>query len=123
MNRSQLFWHILNRYGVEPEYPWADSPDAAVFRHSSNRKWFALVMQVQADRLGLPGSDSVDVLNLKCDPRLIGALLTQPGFRPAYHMNKNHWVTVLLGDQVPDEDLKSLLDMSYDLTAPQKRSK
>ena len=121
MNRTELFSYIAAVYGVEPEYPWADLSDAAVFRHGNNRKWFALVMLVPGDRLGLPTGEPVDVENLKGDPLLIGSLLQQPGFRPAYHMSKTHWITVLLGDLVPEEDLKTLLDMSCELTAVKRK--
>ena len=43
MNREELESYILNHYSTEPDYPWADTPRAAVFRHAGNRKWFALV--------------------------------------------------------------------------------
>ena len=53
MNREELEAYILNHYSTEPDYPWADTPRAAVFRHANNRKWFALVMDVPRDKLGL----------------------------------------------------------------------
>ena len=37
----------------------------------------------------MPGDESIDVVNLKCDPLLIGSLRSEPGFFPAYHMNKD----------------------------------
>ena len=55
------------------------------------------------------------ILDLKCDPRLIGTLRESPGFLPAYHMNKANWITVLLDGSVSMEDLMPLLDLSYDL--------
>ena len=33
MNREELEAYILNHYSTEPDYPWADTPRAAVFRH------------------------------------------------------------------------------------------
>ena len=56
MNREELEAYILNHYSTEPDYPWADTPRAAVFRHAGNRKWFALVMEVPRDKLGLAGT-------------------------------------------------------------------
>lgn len=53
MNREELEAYILNHHSTEPDYPWADTPRAAVFRHASNRKWFALVTEVPRDKLGL----------------------------------------------------------------------
>ena len=87
MNRAGLTAHMQTAYGVEPDYPFEGDTVSAVFRRSDNRKWFALVMRLPAERLGIPGS-LLDVVNLKCDPLIIGSLLAEPGFFPAYHMNK-----------------------------------
>ena len=57
MNREELEAYILNHYATLPDYPWADTPRAAVFRHTDNQKWFALLMEVPRDKLGLPGTD------------------------------------------------------------------
>ena len=73
MNREELEAYILNHYSTEPDYPWADTPRAAVFRHASNRKWFALVMEVPRDKLGLVGTKKLDIVNFKCDPILISS--------------------------------------------------
>ena len=72
------------------------------------------------DRLGLPGSGTVDILNVKCDPALGGFLRTREGFHPAYHMNKEKWLTIRLDGSVPEEEIKNLIDLSYDLTAERK---
>ena len=53
-------------------------------------------MNVPEHRLGLPGDGSVNVLDVKCDPRMIGSLLSEKGFLPAYHMSKSTWISVLL---------------------------
>ena len=46
MNRKGLEQLIFDTYSVEPDYPWMDTPESAVFRHATNRKWFALVTTV-----------------------------------------------------------------------------
>ena len=38
------------------------------------------------------------------------------GVFPAYHMNKQHWISVVLNDSVDDDTVEMLLDMSYKLT-------
>ena len=53
MNRKDLEKYILETYGCSPDYPWMDYPEYAVFRHSKNRKWFALIMKVPKNRLNL----------------------------------------------------------------------
>ena len=108
---------ITNQYGAEPEYLFRDDPYTAVFRHGNNRKWFAIIMRITKDKLGLREPELVDVVNFKADPFFIGSLLGTPGFFPAYHMNKTHWITAALNGSASDEDILMLLDMSFDLTA------
>ena len=123
MNREELEAYILNYYSTLPDYPWADTPRATVFRHANNRKWFALVTTVPKSKLGLPGQQPVDIVNLKCDPILIGSLRAEPGFYPAYHMNKENWITAALDGSAPEDKLRLVLDMSYTATAPKLRKK
>ena len=55
MDRKKLEQLIFDTCSVEPDYPWMDTPESAVFRHPGNRKWFALVTTVSRSKLGLPG--------------------------------------------------------------------
>ena len=123
MNREELEVYILNYYATQPDYPWADTPRAAVFRHAGNRKWFALVMEVPRDKLGLAGTEQLDIVNFKCDPILISSLHGEPGIFPAYHMNKSSWITAALDGSVQTETIELLLDVSYELTKPKIRRK
>lgn len=119
MDRQAVFQWVKRQYGTEPDYPWQD--ENAVLRHRKNRKWYGLIMSVERSRLGLSGEGQAEVLNVKCDPELGGALRTRPGFLPAYHMNKTQWISILLDGTVPEKEIKSLLELSYGLTEPKKR--
>ena len=122
MDRKILLDYIKKKYKVLPEYPWQRDHSNAVFRHSDNRKWFALVMAVQRDRLGLTGSDPVDVVNLKIDDMFFrDMIIREEGILPAYHMNKMHWVTVLLDGTVPEQRVFDLIEMSFMATASAKK--
>lgn len=116
MNREEIESHIQNTYGVFPDYPWDSSPYHAVYRHKENKKWFALVMKIPKQKMGILEEGTVDVMNVKCDPVLLGSFLSQPGFYPAYHMNKANWISVLLDGSAEENSMKMLLEMSFDLT-------
>ena len=94
-----------------------------MFRHANNHKWFALITEVPRDRLGLAGTEPLDVVNFKCDPILIASLRGEPGIFSAYHMNKASWITAALDGSVPAETIELLLDVSYELTKPKPRRK
>lgn len=121
LDRSELESFIVENFGVDADYPWRKYPNYAVFRHGDTRKWFALIMDVPRNKLGLQGAEPLDVVDVKCDPFLIGSLREEPGFFPAYHMNKGTWITVALDGSVADDTIAMLLDMSYQLTASKTR--
>ena len=123
MNRLELKQYIAETYGIEPDCPWSKNPNFEVYRHSSNKKWFALIMDIPRNRIGLRGTDIIDVANLKCNPLLLGSVRAESGIFPAYHMNKENWVTVALDDSASDEIIKMLLDVSYELTAAKIKHK
>lgn len=110
--------YAQDRYGTEPEYLWAKYPNYAVFRQPASRKWFAAVMDIPRNRLGLAGEGIVDVMDVKCGPLMVGSLLTQDGFLSAYHMSKSSWISILLDETLSDEEIFPLLELSYDSVAP-----
>lgn len=123
MTRAELTRCIFDTYGVEPDYPFHGDDISAVFRHAGNRKWFALVMNIPAQKLGLPTDARIDIVNMKCDPLLIGSFRGLPGLFPAYHMNRENWITAALDGSAEDEIIKTLLDLSYHATVSKIRSK
>ena len=54
--REEIYRYMKKKYKAEPEFLWKRFPDYAVFRHQDNRKWFAIIMDVPAEKLGLPAS-------------------------------------------------------------------
>lgn len=120
MTRQQFFDLVEDEYAVQPDYPFKEDFVSAVFRHKNNRKWFALLMQVPKFRLGMGGKEVVEVLNLKCDPLLREGLMQEKGIFPSYHMNKVHWISILL-DEVDPKTLSTLLEISFQLTGEKQR--
>ena len=116
MNRSELEAYITEIYSTEGEHLFTKYPSFLVFRHSGNRKWFSVIMDIPRKNLGLTSKGEISVVTLKCDIRLIGAFREEPGFFPGWHMIKAHWLSVALDGSVEDEKIKFLVDMSYELT-------
>ena len=114
MTKEELIRTVAERFSTEPEYPWAD--ENFIFRHASNRKWFAVAMRVKYRRLGLEREGAADIVDVKCGPLLMDAYRRQPGILPGYHMNKDHWITILLDGSADDALIRELFELSYDLT-------
>jgi len=116
MDRNTLFGCLKEAYGTEPEYPWMRNPGYAILRHGDSRKWYAVIMNLPGRRLGLNTDEEIDVINLKCDPLLMGSLLGEAGVFPGYHMSKEHWITVMLDSPFSKEQLFGLIELSHNLT-------
>jgi len=114
VDRKEIFEYVKNQYGTIPEYLWSSSPDSAVLRHQ-NGKWYAVIMNVEKSKLGLNGDGTVEIIDVKCDPEMTGIIIQTYGFLPGYHMNKQHWITILLDGTVGESKILDFLDMSYDL--------
>lgn len=115
MNALTLSSYIQQHYGIEPEYPWVKYPNYAVFRHPHHRKWFALLMNIPAHKLGLENDEETWVVNVKVKPEEIGSLRMMNGIYPAYHMNKEHWLSLNLAE-MDEKLLYELIDESFYLT-------
>ena len=121
MTRQELTDYIFDAFSVEPDYPFSRDDVTCVFRHTDNRKWFGIMMKIRYRTLGMNRGGETDIVNIKCDPVLMGSLRGKPGFRPAYHMNKDKWITILLDGSAGREEVTALVDMSFRMTETKLR--
>ena len=105
MNRKYVIKYCLELPDVYEDYPFQD--DSVTMKHKKNNKWFALIMNVRGE----------EYLNIKTNPEYSELLRkTYDYIIPAYHMNKEHWNTIILSDRCDENLVKELLELSYDLT-------
>ena len=128
MIKEEILSYVKKEYGTAPEHLWKSYPDYEVLRHESQpgekkAKWYAIIMNVKRETLGLEGEGSVDILDVKCNQEMMSILQMSKGYLPGYHMNKAHWITVLLDGTVPLDNIKQLIDESYYMTAGGKEKK
>ena len=108
-SREEILAYVKRKFQTEPDYPWRQYPEYAVLRHAESGKWYGV--------LGLAGKGDVEVVNLKCDHVLDVLLNSEPGaVLPAYHMNKKHWLTIVLDGKFTAGELYGLIDESHGLT-------
>ena len=116
MTRIELAAYIQDYFNIQYDCPFEEELDAWVFRHSDNKKWFALVMRIKKRKLGIDSDEYIDVVNLKCAPEIMDDLYSESGVFPAYHMSKKHWLTLTLDGTCNYETIKWVTKISYDLT-------
>ena len=125
MTKQQFFSYCLSTYSTHstsPDYPFNEDFETAVFRHSGSRKWYAIVMRVSRRKFGFDSDEVIDVVNLKLPTEMFGSFGAADGVYPAYHMNKLHWVSVLLPDS-PDDIVEFLLNVSFEATKGKTKKK
>lgn len=81
-------------------------------------EWDATRYLIGGKMFAMQGGDKNKkaIITLKCDP-LFGQLLRgeHQHIIPGYYMNKEHWNSVYLDGDVPDDILQQMIDMSYQL--------
>ena len=120
MTKQEFFELCLDIYDTSPDYPFEEDFETAVFRHVDNRKWFALYMKVSRRKFGIDSDEIIDVVNLKLPTEMFGSFGESDGVFPAYHMNKLHWISVLLPNTQNDV-LQFLLNASFEATRSKKK--
>ena len=120
MTKQTFLIHCLTTYNTTPDYPFDEDFETAVLRHSNNRKWYAIVMRVSRRKFGFESDEIIDVVNLKLPLEMFGSFGPADGVYPAYHMNKLHWISVLLPD-VSDDLIEFLVNTSSEATKDKKK--
>ena len=101
MNLESFRAYCLSKKGVPEELPFDES---------------TLVFKVMGKMFALTSLDDFSSVNLKSDPEIAIELREKyEAVQPGYHMNKKHWNTVLIDGSVPDRQLKTWVDASYEL--------
>ena len=122
MTKQEFFEYCLCAHGTRPDYPFEEDFETAVMRHADTRKWYAIAMRVPRRKFGFggeQGNEGIDVVNLKLPTEMFGSFGADVGVYPAYHMNKLHWVSVLLPD-APEDVVQFLVSVSYEATKGKK---
>ena len=120
MTKQEFLEYCLNTYGTLPDYPFDEDFETAVLRHAESRKWYAIVMRVSRRKFGLDRDEGIDVVNLKLPAEMFGSFGATDGVYPAYHMNKLHWISVLLPD-APNDVVQFLLNVSFEATKDKRK--
>jgi predicted DNA-binding protein (MmcQ/YjbR family) len=101
MNIEEYRTYCIKKKGVTEGFPFDKN---------------TLVFKVGGKMFALSNVDNFNSINLKCNPELSLELREQyEGIKPGYHMNKKHWNTVLVNEELSDEQIIELTKHSYDL--------
>ena len=117
----KIIKYISETYNDELEYLWDMFPKYAVWRRKDSRKWYGILLTVPMEKLGMEGTDIIEILDLRIRPDELEEILDERKYFFGYHMNKKNWLTICLNDSVPLDEICRRIDESYELAAKKKR--
>ena len=105
-----------NKYGGNHVNPFKKHLDILAFVNEKN-KWYALFLKVEYNKLNKNTdiTTKVKILNVKYPTDNILDIIDNQNIFPAYHMNKKHWISIVLDKNIKLETIKELIDISYSL--------
>lgn len=115
-NQTNRIARLINeRYQDEPEFAWTKFPGYGIYRNPNNKKGYALVMNIDKSKIAA-GTGEAEIINVKLNSEIIPALLNKKGFYPSYHMQKKNWLSIILDDTLPDEEIMQYIIESHQFT-------
>lgn len=112
---NAVIGYAREKYGEEVEYLWKKFPENGVLRRKDNRKWYAAILTVAGNKVGLSTEDLTEIVDLRAEEQVVDSLKDRRGFAPAWHMNKKSWITVLLNGSVELSTIENMIDRSREL--------
>jgi len=110
---NRLASMLKNKYNDYPQYLWSDTPFYGVYK--TNNKWYGIVMNIPLKKLEGTSDTLIEIINIKLPKEKINELLKKKGYYPAYHMNKKYWISIILNDTIPDNEILNLIEESREL--------
>lgn len=111
----EVILYIKEKYGSELEFLWPKFPNNAIWRRNDNNKWYGALLTVSANKLNLESDEVIEILDLRAESQRISEIVDNEKIFQGYHMNKNHWITIILNNSLPNDALFALIDKSFDL--------
>lgn len=106
---DELIKYVDLKYSDSLEYLWEKFPQNAVLRKKENKKWYCVLATIPKCKLGIQSNEEVDVIVVRGNPELID----NQTYFPGWHMNKKHWVSIMLDQGADFEEIKNRIDESY----------
>lgn len=113
---ENVLCYVKERYNSTTVKPFKTNPDIKALVTIKN-KWYALFLDVEYSKLQKDSlvDSKVKIINLKHLSSEISTVINNRNVFPAYHMNKNHWISVVLDNNIDIEYVKELIELSYNL--------
>ena len=113
MQAKEILSYIQNTYKGNLEFLWEKLSDTAIIRRSDTQKWYIIFFNQSKRKVGLNSDEVCDMINIRVNPNEINSIIDNKTYFKGYHMNKKHWITILLDNSVPTKEIIKKINYSY----------
>ncbi len=117
---KEVIEYVEQRYGDKLEFLWEKFDDNAIWRNKQNNKWYAVLLIVPENKLGLKSENKIEIIDLRYQKEKIENIVDNKKIFPGYHMNKKSWITIKLDNSLDTKAICNLIDNSYNLSIENK---
>ena len=110
---KEIIQHVKEKYQDELEFLWKSSPNNAIWRNKENQKWYAVLLTIPAQRLGMDSLEQIEIIDLRYPKGKTSDIIDNERIYAGYHMNKKSWITIVLDNRMETKKIIELLDNSY----------
>ncbi|WP_314550135.1 MmcQ/YjbR family DNA-binding protein [uncultured Gemella sp.] len=113
---SEVIDYCNNKYGGNHVNPFKKHPDILAMVNEKN-KWYSLFLDIEYNKLNKNTdiTTKVKILNVKYPADKILEIIDNKNIFLAYHMNKKHWISIVIDKNIKLESIKELINISYSL--------
>lgn len=113
---KEVIKYVKEKYNDDLEFLWEKYDNNAIVRNKKNNKWYAAILTIKENKLGLFGNNDIEIIDLMYQKDQIERIIDYKKIFPGYHMNKKSWITIKLGGSFPLQELYKLIDNSYNIS-------
>ncbi len=117
---KRIIDYASKKYNNSLEFLWKKFPEYAVLRRTDTNKWYAVLLIIPKNKLGIKSNEPAEILALRAKPEDIENIIDYKKYFPGYHMNKKHWLTIILDGSVDINEIYNKIDESYALAVKQR---
>ncbi|MDE7100710.1 MAG: MmcQ/YjbR family DNA-binding protein, partial [Anaeroplasmataceae bacterium] len=110
---KRIISYCEEKYKDKLEFLWEKFSDNAIIHRKDNQKWYLVFACISKAKLGLVSNEVVEIICFRMEPSKIDLIVDQKKYFRGYHMNKKHWVSIILDESIKEEELYQIIDDSY----------
>ncbi len=114
-NTKKVIEFVKQKFDSSLEFLWPKFSNNAICRRHDNQKWYIIFIKISADKIGLNDKKIIEIIDLRVNKTDLNRLLDHKTIFPAYHMNKQSWITIKLDSVKHIEQIYDLIRASYAL--------